>query len=740
MRIMFTAIATLVGTSPLFGQGWIEPAPGIRCECAVQRTRTVVSVRVTGRVARVEVEEWFRNQGGILGQGDYLYPLPGEAVFSNFSLFQGDQELTGETMDAGQARSIYEEIVRGKRDPALIELAGHGLIRARVFPINPGETRKITLRYTQLLARAGDALQFRYAAGRPTGPTPRPGGEAPSRAAESAPLSFQMVLDSAGQFRDPFSPTHQIHTDRMGDRLTVRTPENLAGDFSVFLPLARGLVGLTLAAHRPSSEDGYFMLTLSPGNGRGETAAQPRDVTVVVDVSGSMSGSKITQARAALRQLLASLNRSDRFRLIAFSGNVRSYRGGWTRATGDEVFDAQRWVEQLTADGGTNIEGALREAFSETGSEERLPIVLFVTDGLPSVGEQNPERIASRAEGARGRARIFAFGVGYDVNTYLLDRLTAAGRGSTQYVQSEGEVETALGSLIAKISTPVLTDLQIADAPASLREIYPAQLPDLFAGDDLVVFGRYGSGDRRSGRVVITGRRNGITERFAVDAAFPGNDQSNDFIPRLWASRKIGVLTRTMRLEGATPGLEREIRETALRYGILSEYTSYLVQEPTPVAVNRPSRGGLPRQRTDRAPAAAPTQASGAGAVRMAAEAQGMREAKSMADLDALALPETSTGRAEAGSRRVAGRLFIHRDNRWVDALASDSLRLVTVEPFSDAYFRLLEALPELKPYVQAFDRAVIAGRNARIEIAAGGAQRLGAGEMDRIVREFRGR
>src|SRR5437763_14776993 len=179
MRILITAVAALAFASPVMAQGWIEPSPGIRCECSVQRTRTSVSVRVTGRVARVEVEEWFRNQGGILGQGDYLYPLPGEAVFSNFSLFQGDQELTGETMDAAQARSIYEEIVRKKRDPALIELAGHGLIRARVFPINPGETRKITLRYTQVLTRAGDALQFRYAAGRPSSQMPRAGTEAP---------------------------------------------------------------------------------------------------------------------------------------------------------------------------------------------------------------------------------------------------------------------------------------------------------------------------------------------------------------------------------------------------------------------------------------------------------------------------------------------------------------------------------------------------------------------------------
>ena len=277
-------------------------------------------------------------------------------------------------------------------------------------------------------------------------------------------------------------------------------------------------------------------------------------------------------------------------------------------------------MEQLTADGGTNIEAALREAFQASSPDSRLPIVLFVTDGIPSVGEQNPERIAAQAEQARGRSRIFAFGVGYDVNTYLLDRLTAAGRGATQYVQTDGEVETALGSLITKISTPVLTDLQLADAPASLRDIYPTQLPDLFAGEELVIFGRYGSTDARHGPLVITGRRNGVTERFSVNAAFPSNDQGNDFIPRLWASRKVGVLTRTMRLEGSTPALEREIRETAMRYGILSEFTSYLVQEPV-VAVNQNLRRDRPFPGS--VPSSAPAQASGQGAVRMAERSSG---------------------------------------------------------------------------------------------------------------------
>src|SRR5213592_1314847 len=221
-RLFGVVCAVVLPIAPAAAQGWIEHPRG-----AIEKVRSAVQVSVTGRVARVTVEEWFRNVGARLDEGSYLYPLPGEAVFSDFSLWQGDRELKGEPMDAAQARAIYEEIVRRKRDPALIELAGHGLLRARVFPINPGETRKITLRYTQVLERVGDAWRFRYAAG--TG---------------AASRSFRLQLDSAARFGDPYSPTHRITVNRSGDHLELTLADtSAAGDLELLLPLARGLVG-----------------------------------------------------------------------------------------------------------------------------------------------------------------------------------------------------------------------------------------------------------------------------------------------------------------------------------------------------------------------------------------------------------------------------------------------------------------------------------------------------------------
>src|SRR5262245_39982897 len=233
--LIIAAVAALAVAGPVTGQGWIDPVRPVP-QWGVVKLRTAVNVRVTGRVARVEVEEWFQNRGGGMGESDYLYPLPGEAVFSNFSLFQGDNELRGEPMDANRARAIYEEIVRTKRDPALIELAGHGLLRARVFPIANGETRKITLRYTQMLSRAGDALQFGYAAGARNGV---PGRvipmrdaiqlEAPDRVPDRAPLTFALTIDDGSEFRDAFSPTHDVRNERSGERLTVRPRGDISG-------------------------------------------------------------------------------------------------------------------------------------------------------------------------------------------------------------------------------------------------------------------------------------------------------------------------------------------------------------------------------------------------------------------------------------------------------------------------------------------------------------------------------
>jgi Ca-activated chloride channel homolog len=767
-RLSLLAAALLLLPAVVHGQGWIEPGQGRwPAQQGVEKLRTSVTVRVADRVAHVEVEEWFRNNGTGLAEGDYVYPLPGEAVFASYSLHQGDRELRGEVMNAEEARAIYERIVRAQRDPALIELVGRGMLRARVFPIEGGQTRRITLRYTQVLDRAGDALHFRYAAGarhggrpvampmpregvpgRPRNPLlqPLPDSEVPRQSAVErvrAPLTFVLVVDDAARFRDAFSPTHALRIERQRGRMTVRSTDDLAGDFSVFLPFAGPAVGMTVATHRPGGEDGYFMLSLSPG----EVAAAriPRDVTLVVDVSGSMSGEKMEQARRALHQLVGTLGAGDRLRLIAFASTVRPWRDDWVQATPEPVRAARRWIDELRADGGTNIHGALEEALRLPSPASRLPVVVFMTDGMPTVGETRAERIGGMVEAQRGRARIFAFGVGYDVNTQLLDRLSEAARGTTQYVRPEEDVEQAVSVLAARIRHPVLTDLSLGRASVDITEVYPRQLPDLFAGEDLVLFGRYrGSG---GAAIEISGRRNNAAERFSTQARFPAREPGSTFIAQLWAARKVGDLDRRIRAaqaDGATRAqvadLVDELRQVALRHGLLSEYTAYLVQEPGVIAGSADGRRSAP----------AAFAVSGAVAVQRAEEARRARAVSSVAEMDAvqqLATTRVAGTGSERGAlstaadrRLVAGRSFSQSEGGWQDALHTPGHVVVTIEPYSDAYFAVLRALPELVPVVQVLELVTVAGQRSSVRLASGGVTTLSDAALRRLVQEFRSR
>ena len=704
-------------------QGWIEPIRPVPLPAptaprsGIEKVRSAVQVAVVGRVARVTVEEWFRNAGALLDEGNYLYPLPGEAVFSDFSLWQGDRELKGEPMDAVQARAIYEEIVRHKRDPALIELAGHGLLRARVFPIGPGETRKITLRYTQMLDRVGDAWRFRYTAG--TG------------AGAAASSSFRMQVDSAARFGDPYSPTHRLSTNRSDNRIELTLADTTPrGDLELFLPLARNLVGMSLITSQPLGEDGFFMLLLAPG--RAETAAVRRDLVAVLDVSGSMSGDKLDQAKTALVQLLGTLRSGDRFRVVTFGSGVRRYTAGWTDVSADNVRAAQEWVRRLDTDGGTNIAGALTEAFAEPPAEGGLGVVVFLTDGMATVGETNPERIADQAERGRGPFRVFAFGIGYDVNTYLLDRLTERARGVTEYVQPGGDIEQAVGSLAAKVASPVLTDLAVRADGVELYDLQPQRLPDLFGGDELVVFGRYRGAGREERSVTVIGRRGGHEERFSTAARFGSEESGADYIQQLWAARKTGALSSEIRLHGPNPEIVSELKRLALRYGILTEYTSYLVQEPNVLA--RP----MPLQPP------APEAQAGAGAVQRSREA---RKLAGSLSLDAIvvtgavgvadSLAAVHGGRSDR-SQRIGGRLFVWRDSVWTDIAHSDSLRVVNVAAYSDAYFALLRALPELVRAATLEPAVLVAGRRVSIKIEGSGKTTWTDGELTALVRDFR--
>jgi len=446
-----------------------------------------------------------------------------------------------------------------------------------------------------------------------------------------------------------------------------------------------------------------------------------------------MSGDKLEQAKAALAQLLGTLRSGDRLRVVTFGSSVRRYATGWTDVSGDNVRAAQEWVRRLETDGGTNIAGALGEAFAEPPAEGRLGVVVFLTDGMATVGETSPERIADQAERGRGSFRVFAFGIGYDVNTYLLDRLTERARGVTEYIRPGGDIEQTVASLASKIASPVLTDLALRADGVELYDLQPHSLPDLFGGDELVVFGRYRGEGRGERSVTVVGRRGGREERFTTAARFGGEQAGPEYVQQLWAARKAGALSSDIRLHGPNPEIVDELKRLALRYGILTEYTSYLVQEPNQVVNNR-------LMREYRAPA--PQDQAGAEAVQRSRREKALTGSLLLSEVVVTGSAADSLSRggraADNKTRRAAGRVFVWRDSTWTDIAHGDSLRVVNVAAFSDAYFALLRALPELMQAATLEPAVLVAGRRVSIKIGAGGQTEWTSGELTRLVSDFR--
>jgi Ca-activated chloride channel homolog len=362
---------------------------------------------------------------------------------------------------------------------------------------------------------------------------------------------------------------------------------------------------------------------------------------------------------------------------------------------------------------------------------------VFMTDGLPSIGEQAPDKIAEQAAGRIGRTRVFTIGIGHDVNTYLLDRLASRGRGIAEYVAPGSSVETSVGLLLSKIRYPALVNLRIGDSPVRLSRTVPAELPDLFYGEELVVLGRYiGHG---AGTIVVTGERNGRRERIPVSASFLASEPANDFIPKLWAARQIGSLTRQIRLEGASSSLVEQVRELGLRYGILTDYTSYLVQEPGSIAIS-PAPAALREDQMGGARNS--TRQTGAGAFEQAMASAKLSDSKTLAAADAATasqLESLSRDRARPETRRAGGRLFIRRGRVWTDVGQADRITVTDVAAYSRAYFELVRQLPEVAPCLAVGDEVLLAGRQASVRIGPSGVETWQPGQLEALVRNFRG-
>jgi Ca-activated chloride channel family protein len=683
----------------------------------VVRTSSRVRADLDGRVVRYEVTETYTNRGGMVGEADFLLPLPKGAAFEDLALSINGEMVTGETMNADRARGVYEEIVRKMRDPALVEWMGHGLLRTRIFPIQPGEEKRVVVRFRAIAEREGDALRLDWLGGRRAGD-----------AADNS--SFTLAYPDDGTLGEAYSPTHALHATHEQNRRVARI-DDARGPVTMLVPVrSRTSAAISLLANAPNGEDGFALITLSPPVQ--SSRATPRDIVLVIDVSGSMSGRKIEQARAAGRQLLQTLTPSDRFRLIDFSSDVRAFRDGWSFATGGNVRAAVEYLDALRANGGTNIQGALEEALASDTPEGRLPLVLFLTDGAPTVGETRPDAIVQRAADLRRQRRLFTFGIGADVNAALLEQLALQGRGTATFVRPEESVERAIGVVTDRLTRPVATDVHIHADGVRLYGLEPQGAVDLFAGQDLVVLARY-SGTREDATLVIEGRNSDGPVRWTGHVSFPGHATENAFVARLWAAQRVGYLSAERHRIGGNAELDAELRQLGERYGIPTELTSYLVTEHGALsATGMPGAGGIRKQALSARPDVNFANAPAAAQFDAAKVASEQRAATSLGELDKDALRDKTES-----VRRAGNRTFTLQDSVWTESRSTSSLPVIKVRAFSPAYFALVQNVPELAPLFAIGERVRVFGRHVVIEVAPNGLGQLDAAALADAVRNW---
>jgi Ca-activated chloride channel family protein len=540
-----------------------------------------VDVAIDGQKATTRVEQEFANPNDATLEGDYLFPIPSGAHIDKFTMRVGDKDLEAELLDANKARAIYEDIVRKQRDPALLEYTGRPAFRVRIFPIEPRSRKKVQLSYTELLKNDSGIVSYLY---------PLNTEKFSAQPLKTASIRVQVAANSP--IKALYSPSHSVDIKRDGDRKATvgweTTNARPDRDFQLLFSTADTEVGLNLVTQKSIGDDGYFLLLASPGADVLKTGEKPnpKDVVFVLDTSGSMAGKKLEQAKKALSFCVENLNETDRFEILRFATETEpcfEKLSETTRAARDQ---AQKWIDSLKPIGGTAIHDALQRALKlRPASIERPFVVIFLTDGQPTVGETHEDRIVasvapsgSSGDSAGAATRIFCFGIGMDVNTHLLDKIVERTRAASQFVLPEEDLEIKVSNFFTKIKEPLLTNVKVS-FPEGVRvsKLYPGALPDLFRGDQLVLAGRY-SGNAE-GDVTLEGTVNGQVRKISARVNFPQSALGNEFIPQLWAMRRVGWLLDEIRLRGENRELRDEVVDLARRYAIVTPYTSYLIVE-----------------------------------------------------------------------------------------------------------------------------------------------------------------
>jgi Ca-activated chloride channel family protein len=768
-RTILGIVALLVGLAPGAASaiGILLPTDRSLGPMGIESHR--VEVQITDRAAVTKVDQVFLNNTDQILEATYIFPLPPGSSVSQFALWINGERTEGEVLEREAAARIYQDIVARIRDPGLIEYMGGNLFKARVFPIPARGEQRVEIQFTSVLSYEGGIYRYVYPM--------KTSGES---AETMRDFTLTARIDSAIPIQSIYSPTHEVDTSRPDDNhATVgfeREHADLGKDFQLYYTVSPEDVGLSLLTYRPSGEDGFFMMMVTPRNDIEDEEIMGKHVTFVIDTSGSMSGDKLDRAKQALNFCLEHLGSDDVFNIIRFSSDVDLLSDSPLAASSSNVDRAKEFVQGMRALGGTAISDALARALEQPDEEGVPHIIVFLTDGMPTVGQTDTDRIVHDVKDGNGhRARIFGFGLGEDVNANFLDAISQENRGSSEYARGGEELEQKLSSFYEKIAFPVMADLVVkVDGDSEIYDVFPRELPDLFHGGQLLLIGRYR--DDGDAEVVLGGKVGAQTKTFSYEVSFPDRESDNDFLAHMWATRKVGYLLDNIRLNGEDAELRDEVITLGRQYGIVTPYTSYLVTEDTAV----PNRmgwndeipveqqnwrgqpvdmameaegdmggfGGSYGPTTTAMPSAAPPsapdyeryhalsalpQAAGSTSGEAATGNAGRRMSEELRDMR-----EADRVESGAATRFVAGRLFIQQSGTWVEDGAADASRTMEIKYLSGAYFDLLTARPELREVLTLGENVTFKTADGKAIVIRSGSGResVSSGDLEAMFEE----
>jgi len=667
----------------LMADGFIIPEPGINMAVKYHH----VTVTIQNQVAHTEIDQVFINDTDIDSvEAIYVFPLPEGATFSDFTLFVDGEPVTAEVLDADSARNYYESIVRAHLDPALLEYIGTHTYRARIWPVRAHGERRVQISYDEILSYESGLIRYLY---------PLNTEKFSSRPLES--VRIEIDLSSMDPVKSIYSPSHTISMQKTDDYHAIITYQEEEvtpdTDFLLYYTVSSDEVGMDILTYRESGEDGYYLLLAAPQVELESQEIIKKRLIFVIDRSGSMAGEKIVQARDALTFCVNNLNAGDRFNIIDFNDGIHAFKSSPAEVESGAVSQALAYIQGLNADSGTDINSALLQGLGNMKKDTYANMIIFLTDGLPTVGETDETRILANILAANDRnSRIFVFGVGYNVNTHLLDQLSEQNNGVSVYVSPDEDIEVAVSNFYQKISTPVLSDCNLNFGSIQVSEQFPDALPDLFKGSQLVQLGKYETTGQET--VTLTGTAGSTEQQFTCQGNFADEDLTYDFIPRLWAIRKIGEILNTLRLEGENEVLIEELITLAKRYGIITPYTSFLITEDVAPSDNF---WGLEDK-------------SGGTAFDNAVNIGNWRSA------------ENTNTTHSTGVEYVGNKTFFMRDSSWVDAQYDSLLATMTIEFGSEEYFALLKDNPELGDYFALGSNVQVNWNGSNYQIQSGSA------------------